>query len=240
MPLSPDLLDDLHRYDSPTIANALEAFAVRDPVHGYASMELHCQFPARPPMVGYAVTCTADTTLPGDQRPIRLGDLVDVFAAAPKPAVLVIQYVGQNRLKSCFVGDMFCAWLAKMEGVGLVTDGGVRDRPGIEERAPNLQLFAPGWVVSHGHGAFLDFNVTVSICGMTIRPGELLHGDANGLVSVPIEIAAETAHQAALVRAEEAEYFAFLNSGDFTPAKLKRRLASHDEYVQQPQRRPEP
>ena len=240
MPLSPDLLDDLRRYDSPTIANALEAFAVRDPVHGYASMELHCQFPARPPMVGYAVTCTADTTLPGDQRPIRLGDLVDVFAAAPKPAVLVIQYVGQNRLKSCFVGDMFCAWLAKMEGVGLVTDGGVRDRSGIEERAPNLQLFAPGWVVSHGHGAFLDFNVTVSICGMTIRPGDLLHGDANGLVSVPVEIAAETADQAALVRAEEADYFAFLDSDEFTPEKLKRRLASHDEYVQQPQRRPEP
>ena len=56
----------------------------------------------------------------------------------------------------------------------------------------------------------------------------------------PVEIAVETADQAALVRAEEADYFAFLNSDEFTPAKLKRRLASHDEYVQQPQRRPEP
>ena len=58
--------------------------------------------------------------------------------------------------------------------------------------------------------------------------------------AMPVEIAVETADQAALVRAEEADYFAFLNSDEFTPAKLKRRLASHDEYVQQPQRRPEP
>jgi regulator of RNase E activity RraA len=236
---SQSLIDGLRRFDSATIANAIEAFSVRDPVSGYASMDLRCQFPDRPPMVGYAVTCTADTSTPGDDRPMRLVDVVDVIAAAPKPCVLVIQYKGPDRRRSCFVGDMFCTWLQNLGGVGMVTDGGYRDQAGIAERAPNLQIFAGGTVVSHGHGAFLDFNVTVSVCGLTIRPGDLLHGDANGLVSVPEEIAAEVIDQAAVVREAEAAYFDFLQGKNFSVGELKRRLTSHDQHIQTPQQRPE-
>ena len=234
------MIDELRQFDSATVANAVEAFAVRDPVSGYASMELRCQFPERDPMVGYAVTCTADTTRPDDNRPMRLVDLVDMVAAAPKPAVLVIQYVGQDRLRSCFVGDMFCTWFQNLGGIGVVTDGGVRDLAGIAERAPDVQIFAPGPVVSHGHGAFLDFNVTVSICGLSIRPGDLLHGDANGLLTVPASIATDVASQAAVVREAESAYFDFLEGDTFSSDELKRRLTSHDEHIQTPQRSEKP
>ena len=65
--LSPSVIETLREFDSATIANAIEHFEVRDPTTGYATSELVCQTPEiAKPMVGYAITCTLDTTTPGD------------------------------------------------------------------------------------------------------------------------------------------------------------------------------
>ena len=221
---APEVIEALRQIDSPTISNAIEQFQVRDPVTGYASLELCCQFPEAKPMVGYAVTCTADTTMPGDNRPSRLQELLDVFQAAPKPAVLVIKYVGNDRLRSCYLGDIFCTSLQKLGGVGIVTDGGARDRTGIKQRAPGFQLFSPGWVVSHGLGSYLDFGITVSICGLTIQHGDLLHGDESGLLTIPQDLAQPVAEKAREIHRVEAEFFDFLQSDAFSFDALKRRI----------------
>ncbi len=174
-------------------------------------------------MVGYAVTCTADTTTPGRTGPMRLGRVLDMVRGAPKPAVLVVQFDGADRAKSCIAGDMFTSALAKLGVAGLVTDMGARDIRQIHERAPDFQLFCPGAVVSHGYGVFLDFAVEVSICGLGIRPGDLLHGDDSGLLTVPTEIAQAVAERAAETRQSEADYFDFLEN-DFSYEGLKQRL----------------
>lgn len=228
------LIEQLRKYDSATVANAIEPFNTRDPVTGYASLELRCLFPKRSPMVGHAVTCTADTTRPGNTRPRRLTDLVEVVEAVPKPFVLVIQYKGEDRLRSCFVGDMFAAWLQRLGGVGVVTDGGVRDTIGMETRAPEVQVFAAGSVASHGSGSFLDFNISTSICGLTIEPGDLLHGDDNGLISIPAAVAPAIPKQCEMIVEEEAAFFEFLQADGFSAPALRERLANHDERMQAP------
>ncbi|MCL4488848.1 MAG: RraA family protein [Chloroflexi bacterium] len=225
--VSAQVLDALREFDSPTISNAIEHFKVRDPVTGYASLELRCQFPELKPMVGYAVTCTADTTTAGDHRPMRVHDLLDAVQASPKPAVVVVKHVGPDRLRTAFVGDMICTALQKLGAVGVVTDGGNRDASGIRRRAPGFQLFAPGWVVSHGYGVYMDFNVTVSVCGLTIQPGDLLHGDESGLLTIPLDIAEPAVVQATAVREAEAEYFEYLQSSSFTYEGLKSRIGRH-------------
>ena len=63
--------------------------------------------------------------------------------------------------------------------------------------------------------------MTVSICGLTISPGDLLHGDESGLVSVPIDIAGNVMKQVEAVSEEEAEYFDFLESDRFNMVELK-------------------
>ena len=224
--ISQKTLEMLTQYDSPTISNTIESFGVRDPVTGYANMELKCQFPDQKPMVGYAVTCTADTTTAGSKRPKRLDKVLDLVNDAPKPAVLVVKFVGPDPKRSCLAGDMFCTALSKLGAVGIVTDMGNRDIRQIHQRAPEFQLFCPGAVVSHGYGYFLDFNVSVSICGMTIQPGDLLHGDDSGLLSVPIDIAEEVAQRAASSRQSEADYFDFLEN-NFSFEELKKRLGIH-------------
>ena len=89
--VSLQLIEGLRRFDSATIANAIEHFEVRDPTMEYANNELVCQMPEiAAPMVGHALTVTADTTTPGDRRRSRVDDLVETIDAAPKPSVLVI------------------------------------------------------------------------------------------------------------------------------------------------------
>jgi len=225
--LSLSLLEALGQFDSPTISNAIEYFKVRDPVSGYATLDLRCQFPERKPMVGYAVTCTADTSTPGDTRPNGLDKVWAAVEAAPKPAVLVIQHLGHDRLRSCFVGDMFCTALQKYGAVGVVTDGGIRDRTGIQRKTRDFQVFCAGLVVSHGYTVFLDFNVTVSICGLTIVPGDILHGDESGLLTIPGEIAESVLGQAREVQAAERDYFDFLQTEAFNFDELRRRMGGH-------------
>ena len=226
---SPQLIEGLRRFDSATVANAIEHFEVRDPTMGYANNELICQMPEIvTPMVGYAITVTADTTTPGDRRSSRVDDLVGAIDAAPKPSVLVVQHVGHDRKRCCFFGDMFCTIANKLGCVGFVTDANGRDRSAIRQRTPDFHVFSTGWVVSHGYGVYIDFDVTVSVCGLTISPGDLLHGDESGLVSVPIDIAGDVVTRADAVREEEAEYFDFLESDRFNMKELKRRIIPHE------------
>jgi regulator of RNase E activity RraA len=218
------IVELLRTIDSPTVSNAIEKFNVRNQTEGYASSELSCRFPDLAPMVGYAVTCIVDTTSPEPAGPNRLTDLFDAVASAPKPAVVVMQNQGPSRLRSCVVGDMVCTSLHKLGVAGLVTDGGVRDISGIRNRAPGFQVFAAGLVVSHGLPIYLEPSVPVTVCGLAIRPGDLLHGDESGLLSVPLDIVESVLEQAQAVLKKESEFIDFLSSGSFSLDELKYRI----------------
>lgn len=222
--LSPEQIEALRRIDSPTISNAIEAFDVRNRTEGYASLELRCLFPELPPMVGYAVTCTADSTIPDKSRKSSIMALYEAIQAAPKPAVVILKDVGQDRLRSCHAGDVMSSTFHRLGAVGLISDGGVRDLAGVKERAPGFQMFAPGTVVSHGTAVILEISVTVSICGLMIRPGDLLHGDASGLVSIPHSIADKVAAQSEKVWQRERELIEFVKSSAFTLEELAKRM----------------
>ena len=220
-PLPPKTIDALRSFDSATVSNAIEDHQVRDRSEGYASMHLRCMYPDLKPMVGFAVTCTMDSTSPRHGRPNRLHEFLDMIAAAPQPAVVVIQDVGNDNSRSCFLGDMICGVYAKLGAVGVVTDGGVRDLSGIRKSAPGFQVFASGVVVSHGNSTKLDLGVPVSVHGLEIQPGDLLHGDANGVVEIPREVAASLPERCRQVRETEAKLFAVLQDASVTLAELK-------------------
>ena len=105
---------------------------------------------------------------------------------------------------------------------------GNRDLRGIRRRAPGFQLFSPGSVVSHGYAVIIDFSVTVSVCGLSVQPGELLHGDENGLVKIPPDVAEAVVDQAKRVLETEAEYFDFMQNDSYTYEGLKRRMGRQD------------
>ena len=221
--LSAKQIEALRRIDSATIANAIETFDVRDLTAGYASLELHCMFPDLPPAVGYAVTCTVDSTTPRRGGAAGMGKLVRALRAAPKPAIIVMQAAGQDRLRNCHIGDVMSTLFHKMGAVAAVADAGVRDLAGIAERAPGFQVFAVGTVVSHGDHHIIEVGPSVSICGLTISPGDLLHGDSSGLVSIPHTIAARLPAAARKVLKAEAAVIDYIGSAAFDHKALAKR-----------------
>jgi regulator of RNase E activity RraA len=223
--IAPQVLEALRAFDSPTLSNAIEAFHVRDRCEGYASMEIRCQFPDLDPVIGYAVTAAADGTSPGTGKPNRLPDLLDLVAASPKPSIVVLHQVGPDPMRSCFTGDLICSAYRRLGAVGVVTDAGVRDLSGIRSRTPGFQVFSPGSISSHGNVTFVEIDVPVSVGGLLIEPGDLLHGDENGVLKIPIEIAESVLEEARAVRKKEQALLDYLEEEEsISLSELKRRF----------------
>jgi regulator of RNase E activity RraA len=75
--------------------------------------------------------------------------------------------------------------------VGCVTDGMVRDTRAV--RALGFPVFHGGIgpLDSKGRGEVAEIDVPVEIAGVPVRPGDLVFGDADGVVVVPREVEAE-------------------------------------------------
>src|SRR6185295_7647928 len=134
-------IDALRRIDTATITNALDRLTAGAPNYEYSfsSLELRCLFPELPPMVGYAITCTGDSTSPrghptsprNADRANRIRDLYEAIRDAPKPVVVACQNVGTDRLMSNHFGDIMATTFQRLGAVGAITDGGIRDLDGI-------------------------------------------------------------------------------------------------------------
>src|SRR5207247_11165352 len=96
--LSHEQLSALRRIDSPTISNAIETFKLRPRVAGYVGYDIRCIFPQLPPTVGYAVTCTVDSST-DERQGIGFQRQYELLANAPKPASVVMQDGSADRLQ---------------------------------------------------------------------------------------------------------------------------------------------
>jgi regulator of RNase E activity RraA len=217
-----DVIEALGELDSATVANAIDSLGLRDPTDGFASAELKCMFPNLPPVVGFAVTCTYDGTTPG-RRPSADRALYEAISASPKPCLVVFQDVGINRLRSNHLGDVMASTFQELGAVGAVSDGCARDLDGMRSRVGGFQVFAAGVVPGGGMSRVVDVGVTVSIFGLVIRPGDLLHGDANGLLSIPTGSAAEVLAQGREILRKEEEKLAFIRGPGFSVSALAER-----------------
>ena len=211
--LSFEQITALCRIDSPTISNAIERFKVRPRVNGYVGYDIRCIFPELPPTVGYAVTCTVDSTSEGRQG-IGFQRLYELLTKAPKPAIVVMQDVGPDRLHSCHAGEIMSTTMKRLGAVGILTDGGLRDVREVRVLG-GFQYFCAGLVVSHGNPICVSVGDDVTISGMCVRMGDLLHGDVNGVVHIPDECAGQVADAAYRVWAEEGETLRRIASPEF-------------------------
>ena len=201
--LSYEQLSALRRIDSPTIANAIETFNVRPRVFGYVGYDIRCMFPDLLPTVGYALTCTVDSTTEGRQG-IGFNVLYELLKSAPKPAIVVMQDVGTDRLHSCHAGEVMSTTMKHLGAVGILTDGGLRDVKEVRSLG-GFQYFCAGLVVAHGNPICVSIGEEVTVSGMRVRSGDLLHGDINGILHIPDECAVQVAEAAYQIWAREEE-----------------------------------
>ena len=182
--LSGSLLNELLRIDSPTISNAIETLKLRPKHEGFTPNAIRCQFPELGRLCGFAVTAHVETMTQSNQK--HEAEFIDLFRAVeafPKPAVLVFQEIGPGPEYSAHCGEVMATVFRRVGAAGMVTDGTVRDV--AELRKLNFQCFARGTVASHANFRIVRVNIPVQIVGLPVQPGDILHGDENGLISIP-------------------------------------------------------
>lgn len=219
-----DLIDQLHAIDTPTLANAIELLDVRHPITGFASAELKHLTPEHGVMCGYAVTAQVET-MSAERSPLDLTRFVDLYQnleQAPKPAVIVLSEVTAHPLFSAHAGEVMSTIFQRLGAVGLITDSAVRDLP--EVRRLGFHYFARGAVASHANFRIVRIGVPVTVCGLQIAPGDLLHGDINGLIQVPEDGIERLPELAKRVRDQEARLLDWVRSEHFDTGELLERM----------------
>jgi regulator of RNase E activity RraA len=152
-----------------------------------------------------------------------LAEQVASFADLPGPAVVVFQDLDTPPAAATF-GEVMCSTYKAFGAAGLITSGAGRDLDQVE--ALGFPCFTGGTICSHGDCHFVHFNVPVHVGGLGVHPGDLLHGDRNGVTNIPIEIASAVAQACPEFMAAEAVVLDYLKSGRVNEVGFK---AAHQE-----------
>lgn len=153
-------------------------------------------------LAGVALTVK---TRPGDN--LLLHKAIDL--AEPGDVIVVD---GGGDLTTALMGEIML-YLAVARGVtGFVINGAVRDLDEI--RRTNLPLYAAG--ITH-RGPYKDgpgeINVPIAISGMVIEPGDLIIGDADGVLAVPAADAEAVLAAAETKQSAEEKEIAAIHAG---------------------------
>jgi regulator of RNase E activity RraA len=226
--LSSTQLEELGRYNTPTISNAIELFDVRPRHTGFLPPRIRCLLPELGSVVGYAVTSRtrASKPEPGEPMPDLLGDYLRYVAAMPGPKIAVGWDLDEPPGLGAQFGEVTATIHKKLGCVGHVTSGCPRDLD--EVRALGFQLFGLGPCVSHAYVRLVDFGSPVMVGGVEIDSGALIHADQHGVCLIPHDVAPRLAAACAEVERRERPLLECCRSPDFSLEEyIKLRAVAH-------------
>lgn len=220
-PLTPQQFEALRRLDTCTVSNAIETFQVRLRNEGFANAGIRCFFPNSRPMLGYAVTATIRCSGPPVEGHAYLEctDWWNSILSIPAPRVVVVQDLDKTPGAGALLGEVHANILLALDCVGAVTNGAVRDLPAVS--ATGFHFFAGNVAVSHSYAHIVKIGGTVEIGGLKVQPGDLLHGDIHGVLSVPKQIAAQIPAVAEQLVDKERKLIGLCRIGDFSVQRLR-------------------
>jgi 4-hydroxy-4-methyl-2-oxoglutarate aldolase len=222
--ISKERLDALRGIDTCMVSNAIETFNVRLRNTGYADASIRCMFKDLPPLVGYAATArlrTGDPPITGRIYHER-SEWWNSILQVPTPRIAVVEDIDRPAGIGAFLGDMHAAILRALGCVGYVTNGAVRELPRVRETG--FQLFAGSVAVSHAYAHIFDLGSVVRVGGLEVKPGDLLHGDQHGILTVPKEIVSEIPAAAGRLRQDERKIIDFCRSEECSVEKLSQMM----------------
>jgi len=185
MPLSTAQLLKLRRWNTPTIANALEQVSRADPLSLVNLDEVRDFMPEMGVMVGYAMTVviSGGDPRPKQEQPENFRAYRDYLASRAGPKIVVVQDADSPRCYGSIWGEVGATNARALGCVGTITDGAVRDLD--EMKSVGFKALARRLAVSHAHCWPLRWGVDVEVFGTKVRPGQLIHADKHGFILIP-------------------------------------------------------
>jgi 4-hydroxy-4-methyl-2-oxoglutarate aldolase len=187
------VLEELKQFNTPTITNVVATYpnhplclGLYDPWEDnwYTDHSIKCMYPELGRTVGYAVTCVYGLPDP-DLASLSFVDIAKALETSEKPSILVFQQNFPPHLagKVGLSGGNMTSAMKALGSVGAISNGPSRDIDDI--RAMKFQYLLSGISPGHGEMAVHAVNVPVSIAGMDVEPGDIIHMDENGACKFP-------------------------------------------------------
>lgn len=231
-----DTLAELRKIDTPTITNVVATYPNNPLCLGlynpwsenwYTDTSIRCIYPEMGAVIGHAVTCVYGLPDPNFAGRLSFMDVVDALDAMNKPTILIIQqkWPAELMTKAGLAGEIMVTSMKAVGCVGMLSNGPSRDVDAI--RRLDFQLLLGGVTAGHGEMAVHAVNVPVSVGGMDVAPGDLVHMDENGAVKFPPDKAAQVLENAKKLLQGEAEHLARLRAAK-TAAEVR---AAGGSYV---------
>jgi regulator of RNase E activity RraA len=189
------MLEALKKIDTPSITNVVATYPSNPLCLGlynpwtenwYTDQSVRCMYPELGRTVGYAVTCVFGLPDPNFSR-VSFLDVIDALDASKKPTILILQqkYPPELVSKVGLAGGVMTSAMKAVGCLGVISNGPSRD---IDEIRPmKFQYMLSGVTPGHGDMAVHAVNVPVSVAGMDVSPGEIIHMDENGACKFPAD-----------------------------------------------------
>jgi regulator of RNase E activity RraA len=197
--LTTDLIAMLKSVDTPTVCNALELLSPERRGYGFTTKPLVCTRPELGPVVGIARTATIQAMHPAESDSDQAYARNAYYAyidAGPKPSVVVIQDLDHDNGYGSFWGEVNSNIHKGLGCDAVITNGSVRDLPDIAE---GFQMLADRVGPSHAFVHVVDFSRPVTVAGMRVSDGDVIHADQHGAVVIPQGVIGEIRQAADLI-----------------------------------------
>ncbi len=186
------LLDLLKKVDTPTVCNAIEVAQGKRGFNDFTRGTMLCSNPDAGAMVGYARTAKIAAVNPPTEAPevirARRMDYYRHMAAGAGPAVTVVEDTDYPDCVGAYWGEINTT-VHKGFGIsGALTNGVMRDLGDLPDGFP---VVAGSVGPSHGFVHVKEVGTPVTIFGLIIKDGDLVHGDRHGALVIPPEVVDE-------------------------------------------------
>lgn len=183
-----ELLVELRRFDTPTVANALDLVRGRRSAEGFSRLPLVAADPTAPPLVGFARCAKIRAMAPPEESPATIREQRLAYyryvADSPADSLMVIEDEDGEDAVGAYWGEVNTCLHKRLGVDGVLTNGVIRDLDDLE----------PGFIVlggrvgpSHAHVRVTALEMPVRVFGLDIAPGELIHADKHGAVRLTPE-----------------------------------------------------
>jgi len=208
-----EILQALKEFDTPSITNVVATYPANPLCLGlynpwtenwYTDQTIRCMYPELGRTVGYAVTCVYGLPDPAFNR-LTFMDVIDALDASPKPTILILQQKFPPEIagKVGLSGGNMTSAMKAVGCLGVISNGPSRDLDEI--RPMKFQYMLTGVCAGHGGMAVYAVNVPVSVGGMDVCPGEIIHMDEDGAVKFPANKLEAVLTNVQALQKEEAE-----------------------------------
>ena len=211
------LLSALGQFPTPDISDLLNRLYAIDPGITLLSNPGHR-------LCGPA--CTVKV-FPGDNLMVHKS--LDVI----RPGDVIVIDAGRSQMNAV-LGDLISTKAHHRGAAGFVVDGLVRDLPSVQKL--DMPVFARGTTpIGPLHRGPGEINLPICCGGVVVNPGDIIVGDAMGIVVVPHELAAELVERLEAHESANAAYFEAVKRGVFSNAWVDDLLTNlHCPVVREP------